>query len=193
MSTDRDVRPDFAGFAASIRAEARWSAEIHSSDKTGQAATDQRILNELAAKVEQVGKHLGFLGDPPRCHVCEKTRHKGVCRLVDLRGPLTVEGKRVFLQEAGKLVKRIAKAYGGTARTNAAGIAVSGDVYLIDNPRLYVSLSADSWQLGILYRVADSRAEKPAERSEGNLWLPWDELGDPDVLVKKLGSAAGFR
>lgn len=57
-------RPDFEGFAASLRAEARWSATIHADDKTGQAASDQRALLRLAEHVEQVGRHQGFL--PPK-------------------------------------------------------------------------------------------------------------------------------
>ena len=61
MSTNDDVRPDFRGFAKALRDEARWSATIHSKDKTGQAATDQAALNRLAEKVELVGKKLGFL------------------------------------------------------------------------------------------------------------------------------------
>ena len=54
--------PDFAGFAQSLRDEAEWSATIHKNDKSGQAASDQRSLRELADKVERVGKTLGFMG-----------------------------------------------------------------------------------------------------------------------------------
>lgn len=56
-----DGRPDFAGFAAQLRAEARWSAQIHEQDHTGQARSDQKTLNELADHVESIGKRLGFL------------------------------------------------------------------------------------------------------------------------------------
>lgn len=56
-----DGRPDFAGFAAALRAEAHWESEIKSGDKTGQLATDLRQLEELAKRVEQVGKMQGYL------------------------------------------------------------------------------------------------------------------------------------
>lgn len=58
---DTDVRPDFRGFAEQLRAEAKWSSLIHENDNTGQAATDQRRLLDLADTVEQVGKLLGFM------------------------------------------------------------------------------------------------------------------------------------
>lgn len=56
-----DGRPDFAGFLAALRGEKQWSATLHANDDTGQAATDQRRLHELAEHVERVGKRLGFL------------------------------------------------------------------------------------------------------------------------------------
>ena len=61
------TRPDFEGFAKALRAEARWSSEIHPNDSdpkrggTGQAASDQKTLAELAEHVESVGKALGFI------------------------------------------------------------------------------------------------------------------------------------
>jgi hypothetical protein len=58
----RDGRPDFEKFALDLRAEARWSAMIHSDDRTGQARADQRSLNHLADHVEEVGRKLGFIG-----------------------------------------------------------------------------------------------------------------------------------
>lgn len=54
-------RPDFAGFAESLDREIRWVGELHERDKTGQAASDQRHLRELATKVRQVGANLGFV------------------------------------------------------------------------------------------------------------------------------------
>ena len=59
-------RPDFAGFAASLREEAKWSAHLHSNDKTGQAASDQFRLNTLATSVEYLGWHLGFMSSPTK-------------------------------------------------------------------------------------------------------------------------------
>ena len=61
-----DGRPDFEDFAEQLRAEARWSAALHNKDTTGQAASDQRKLNELAAFVEQIGRRLGFMGPKPK-------------------------------------------------------------------------------------------------------------------------------
>jgi hypothetical protein len=55
------TRPDFVGFAKKLREEAKWSAMIHSEDKTGQAASDQKRLLELADHVERVGSILGFI------------------------------------------------------------------------------------------------------------------------------------
>jgi hypothetical protein len=55
------LRPDFASFAKALRAELRWSAELHTRDKTGHAASDQKALGELAEHVERVGKRLGFM------------------------------------------------------------------------------------------------------------------------------------
>jgi hypothetical protein len=65
----KSERPDFAGFAASLREEAKWSAHLHSNDKTGQAASDQFRLNTPATSVEYLGRHLGFMGEakpPPK-------------------------------------------------------------------------------------------------------------------------------
>jgi SOS-response transcriptional repressor LexA len=61
-SMDRDeTRPDFAAFAAALRAEVRWISEIHSGDRTGAAASDQAALERLAVDVEKLGRKLGFL------------------------------------------------------------------------------------------------------------------------------------
>jgi hypothetical protein len=60
-SKDDDGRPDFEGFLLALRCERQWSAMVHPEDKTGQAATDQRALHELAQHVERVGQRLGFL------------------------------------------------------------------------------------------------------------------------------------
>jgi hypothetical protein len=60
-SATDDGRPDFHGFLLALRAEYHWSASLHSEDKTGQAAADQRALEELAQHVKSVGHRLGFL------------------------------------------------------------------------------------------------------------------------------------
>jgi hypothetical protein len=54
-------RPDFAGFAAALRAEAHWVSTIRREDKTRQAALTQRTLKELADKVGRAGKELGYM------------------------------------------------------------------------------------------------------------------------------------
>ena len=59
-------RPDFAGFAEALRTEARWSAQIHGNDPTGQARSDQQRLYRLAVEVENAGRLLGFIGLEPR-------------------------------------------------------------------------------------------------------------------------------
>lgn len=63
MNPDNTPNPriDFAGFLSDLEAEIRWIGELHSNDRTGQAASDQRALRELADKVRLVGKRLGFL------------------------------------------------------------------------------------------------------------------------------------
>jgi hypothetical protein len=58
---ETDTRPDFRGFADHLRAEARWSALLHDNDRSGQAASEQRALYDLADQVEKVGKRFGFL------------------------------------------------------------------------------------------------------------------------------------
>ncbi|MCH9637797.1 MAG: hypothetical protein K0U16_07635 [Gammaproteobacteria bacterium] len=59
--------PDFVGFAASLRAEAQWSAQIHRNPNdpsdAGQSLQDQRALNELADRVEKVGRRLGWISE----------------------------------------------------------------------------------------------------------------------------------
>ena len=59
-STTEDGRPDFAGFAKALRAEAHGTAVIHRPDTTGQAATDQATLIALAERVETIGDQLGY-------------------------------------------------------------------------------------------------------------------------------------
>jgi hypothetical protein len=54
-------RPDFTGFLAALEGERQWSATLHTDDRTGQAASDQRSLHELAQHVERVGRQLGLL------------------------------------------------------------------------------------------------------------------------------------
>jgi len=58
---DNNGRPNFAGFAKALQAEAKWIAMFHHRDKTGSAQNDTRLLNELAKKVEQVGRELGYI------------------------------------------------------------------------------------------------------------------------------------
>lgn len=55
-----DGRPDFAGFAEALRAEAHGTANIHAADVTGQAASDIRTLQDLADQVEAIGDSLGY-------------------------------------------------------------------------------------------------------------------------------------
>ena len=51
-----DGRPNFAAFAKALRAEKRWSAELHGADSGG----DQASLEHLARDVEKVAEKLGF-------------------------------------------------------------------------------------------------------------------------------------
>lgn len=61
-----DSRPDFMGFAKALREEAEWSAQIHANDNSGQAATDQAALKNLAGHVERTGVKLGFIDPSPQ-------------------------------------------------------------------------------------------------------------------------------
>jgi hypothetical protein len=58
---DGSGRPNFGAMARALRSEARWVAELHVPDRTGQAKSDTATLNRLADEVERVGKHLGYL------------------------------------------------------------------------------------------------------------------------------------
>jgi hypothetical protein len=63
-STTDDGRPDFHGFLLALRAEYYRSTSLHSENKTGHAASDQRVLDGLARYVELAGQRLGFLPVP---------------------------------------------------------------------------------------------------------------------------------
>ncbi len=92
-----DGRPDFAGFAAALRAEARGTGVIHRNDRTGQADHDQRVLLELAERVEAVGDRMGYCGktEPkpadgypegwPRCPGCGRAALDGHITCGDAR------------------------------------------------------------------------------------------------------------
>lgn len=64
----KDGRPDFAGFAKHLREEAQWAARMDASaEKKGLGGRgDSASLNRLADEVEKVGRHLGYLGEPPK-------------------------------------------------------------------------------------------------------------------------------
>ncbi len=98
MSHDRarteDGRPDFAGFAAALRAEAEGTRTIHRTDRTGQAQSDILALLELAGRVERLGDRLGFCGAPaddgypegwPRCPGCGQAALDGHITCGDAR------------------------------------------------------------------------------------------------------------
>jgi hypothetical protein len=79
--------PDFRGFAAALREEAAWSAQIHRDDDTGQAVADQRSLERLARQVEAVGAGLGLLEDggelvEDRYHHMDVGSCRGICNAI---------------------------------------------------------------------------------------------------------------
>ncbi len=93
----KDDRPDFSGFAAALRAEAEGTGVIHRNDRTGQADHDQRVLLELAERIEAVGDRMGYCsktepkpndGYPegwPRCPACGQAALDGHITCGDVR------------------------------------------------------------------------------------------------------------
>ena len=106
--TTAEGRPNFAGFAAALRAEAHWLAEIHTRDNTGQSASDQAALSRLADYVMRVGRRLGYEGSrpaPSRIEEKLETIRKDLGFSPEAFGELTlleVAQRLVDLEEQGK-------------------------------------------------------------------------------------------
>ena len=59
--TDDGGRPNFRAFVDALRTEASGTLQIHRGDRSGQAASDARRLEELARRVGDLARDLGYL------------------------------------------------------------------------------------------------------------------------------------
>lgn len=61
MAKTESGRPDFRGFANSLREEASWIQTLHADDKTGQTQVDAGALIDLAKQVEDTGIKMSYI------------------------------------------------------------------------------------------------------------------------------------
>ena len=86
------------------------------------------------------------------------------------------ERKDEFHRLAIRVLRAVARQLPGDVRSNRAGPAVGGEVTLTSE-KLYVQMSADLREYGVLYRAPGSGV---------NRWMPWRKLLDLPAAVAEL-------
>lgn len=93
--------------------------------------------------------------------------------IVDFDG---IGRKEAFHRLAIRVLRAVAQQLPGDVRSNRGGPAVGGEVTLTSE-KLYVQMSADLREYGVLYRAPGSGV---------NRWMPWRKLLDLPSAVAEL-------